>query len=171
MKKLTLVLCLLSSTALADASRNYITKPQPACSDATTCITAVGTDASRSFKVDNTIQGTFAPVGSGLLLVWVALTDANDSVTGVSLACTGSYDDNTTDFRIPSCPWDSVNLRFNCESGSLFWNPSDETSADIKYQVFRYDVEGIEDLECTFTFTNGAAGDTITARQSFAVKG
>lgn len=175
MKKSTLLFCILSilapSYAIADASKNLITAAEPACSG-TTCITGLGTDASRSFTLDNTImKGGKDAAGFGLLLVWVALTDANNSVTGVSLSCTASHDANVIDYRIPACVWDSANTRYNCEAGPLFWNPSDEIAADTKYQIFRYDIEGIEDVECTLAFTNGAAGDTVTVKRSWAVKG
>ena len=113
--------------------------------------------SSRSFTVSMTDIGE----GSyGLATIYTQITDANDSETGVSLACTASEDGNSTDFRIPACVWDAVNTRYNCEAGPLFWNPTDETSP--KKQIFRIDVEGLVSFECTFSFTGGAAGDTIS---------
>jgi hypothetical protein len=124
--------------------------------------------SSRSFEIENTIQGREGGTW-GLMLLWVAITDANDSETGVSLSCTASEDNNTTDWRIPACVWSAANTRYDCEAGPLFWNPSDETSP--KRQLFRIDVEGIEDIECTFAFTGGASADFIEVRASFAMKG
>ena len=113
--------------------------------------------SARSFSVSMSDIGEGA---YGLASIFVQITDANNSETGVSMACTGSEDGNTTDFRIPVCVWDAANTRYNCEAGPLFWNPSDETTP--KKQVFRLDIEGLVSFECTFSFTGGAAADTIS---------
>ena len=112
--------------------------------------------APRSFTVS---VGDIREGAYGLALIYVSITDANDSETGVSLDCTASEDENVTSYRIPACVWDNTNLRYNCEAGPLFWNPSDETSP--KRQVFRVDFEGMVAFKCTFTFTGGAAADSI----------
>lgn len=99
--------------------------------------------------------------GLGLLSLYVTIFDADDSETGVSIACTAEHASGGNSYRVPACPWDTVNLRFNCEAGPMFWNPSDETSADTKRQLFRVDIENMTNSVCTFTFTGGAAGDRI----------
>jgi hypothetical protein len=108
--------------------------------------------------------------GMGLLNLYVDLEDANDSETGVSIACTTAYESGKWEYRIPACVWSAANTRYDCEAGPLFWNPSDETSADIKRQVFRIDTEGLTNVTCVFSFTGGAAGDRIRVRARKAVK-
>lgn len=106
--------------------------------------------------------------GYGIVSLYATVTDANDSETGVSVACTSAPTSGGTEYRVPTCVWDSGNTRYNCEAGPMFWNPSDETSP--KSQVFRIDVEGLSNLTCSFTFVGGAAGDSITVTGRAAVK-
>lgn len=109
--------------------------------------------------------------GFGLLLLYVEITDADDSETGVSLECTAQPVSGKKKYRIPTCVFDNVTTRFDCEEGPLFWNPSDETAADTKLQVFRVDVEGLTNASCAFAFTGGAAADSIEVVAFGAVKG
>jgi hypothetical protein len=128
-------------------------------------IAATAMNAALTFEVERELINE----AWGLALVYVTVTDADNSETGVSMDCTASEDENTTDYRVPACVWDAVNVRFNCEAGPAFWNPSDETSP--KRQLFRFDIEGLDDFECTFTPTGGAAGDTLEADLTLTVKG
>ena len=120
--------------------------------------------SSRSFEIERELGNE----AWGLALLYVTITDTDNSETGVSVDCTASEDDNTTPFRVPACVWDGTNTRYNCEAGPLFWNPTDETTP--KKQVFRVDVEGFVDLECTMTFTGGSASDTISTTVTLATK-
>jgi hypothetical protein len=117
-----------------------------------------------------TVNGNAAQ-GLGLLTLYVEIEDADDSETGVSLACTTAHTTGGREYRIPACIWDVVNTRYSCEAGPLFWNPSDETAADIKAQIFRVDIENLRNATCVFSFTGGAAGDRIRVVGHAGVKG
>jgi hypothetical protein len=134
----------------------------------TTATIAAGTTlaSSRSFSITNDEIGNQA---YGLALLYTFITDANDSETGVSLSCTGTRPGDGTAARIPACVWDATNTRYNCEAAPLFWNPSDETSP--KGQVFRVDIEGLVNVDCTYEFTGGAAADSIEVLVDVATKG
>lgn len=107
--------------------------------------------------------------GYDTLVLWVTVTDANNSETGVSVSCTGQMAGAGNAYRIPACQWDATNLRYNCEAGPLFWNPSDETSP--KRQIFRYRTLGAPNATCTFSFTGGAAADAIDVTAFAAATG
>jgi hypothetical protein len=96
-----------------------------------------------------------------VIIIWVTITDADNSETGVQVDCYGQQYEGGPTYRIPACVWDASNTRYNCEAGPLFWNPSDETTP--KRQIFRYVTLGSPDATCTFTFTGGSASDTIDA--------
>jgi hypothetical protein len=130
---------------------------------------------------------TFYPGGGsdsqayGLAMLYTTITDANDSETGVMLSCRGYRGlGGTTAYVIPACPWDSTNLRYDCDDTAVstiaygavqYWNPSDETAADTKSRVFRIDVEGFRKVDCSYRFTGGAAGDSIQVTIDLATKG
>jgi hypothetical protein len=153
------ILLLLPSTALArkDSGSNLQVRLNGAIAAGTTLA------ASRSI----TFSGDELS-GIGLVVIYAEITDANNGEVGVSMACTAEPRSGGQPYRIPTCVWDSANLRHNCEAGPLFWNPSDETSP--KRQVFRADVEGISNATCTFTFTTGSSDDAIKAVADGAVK-
>lgn len=109
--------------------------------------------------------------GYGLLVMFVTVTDADDTVDSLSMACTAEHTSGGASFRIPACVWDAANLRFNCEAGPLHWDPSDETAADTKLQMFRVDVEGVNNATCVFTPANGGAADFILNEAYATVKG
>lgn len=145
--------------------------------------------ASESIAAGTTLAAsrsvTFYPSGGGegqsygLALLYTTVTDANDSETGVVLSCHGLRHGSATEYVIPACVWDSVNLRYNCDDTAAagvangaeqFWNPSDETAADTKSRVFRLDVEGFTAVKCTYAFTGGAAADSIEVLVDVATK-
>lgn len=126
--------------------------------------------ATRSISITNNDQGNQA---YGLAMLYACVTDADDGEVGVSLTCTGQRPGATYGYRIPACPWDSDNTRYNCEGGPLFWNPSDDTevATNVKCQVFRVDIEGLVQADCSFAFTTGSASDTIQVDVDLATKG
>jgi hypothetical protein len=137
-----------------------------------------------------TRTATFFPGGGGgseqsygLAILYTTITDANDSETGVTLFCVGYRVNSATAYHVPACPWDSVNVRYNCDDAAVggagsgvgrgaaqFWNPADEDAADTKSRVFRIDVEGFHKVACSYAFTGGAAGDSIEVLVDVATK-
>jgi len=103
----------------------------------------------------------------GLMTVWVCLTDANDSVTALNMSCTGSRDNGTTDHTLEDCTMASG----VCTSNSASWTKSLAAITSPKCWVWRVDVEGLPNAECTFTHTGGAAADLLTVFATFATKG
>lgn len=121
--------------------------------------------ASSSFEIEN-IQhrGTW-----GLAVIYVNLLDADDGVSAINMTCTASTDDNTTDYMMPDCPVSAGTA--TCTQITWVFDPSGHTSADNKYWVWRVDIEGYEDFECTFTDTGGDGSDFIQVELAFATKG
>lgn len=121
--------------------------------------------ASGTFEVENLkLSGTY-----GLMILFLALTDANDSCTAVTMSCTGSPDNNTTDYTLQSC----TTVTGVCTSADASWvkDASGNTTVDTKRWVWRVDIEGMEDVECTFTDTSGAAADSLRVEAYLATKG
>ena len=116
----------------------------------------------------------------GLAMLYTTITDDDDTEDGVTLHCYGLRHGGSTDYVIPACPWDSTNVRYNCDDTAVgneglgavqYWNPSDESAAATKSRVFRIDVEGFTTVTCTYDFNNGAAGDTVEVLVDVATKG
>ena len=119
--------------------------------------------ASSTFEVENAkLAGVY-----GLLLVLVTVTDANDSTTAVTMTCTTSADNNSTDYTLQVC----TTAAGACTSSNASWVKDPSAITSPKRWVWRVDVEGLEDYECTFTDTGGAAADTIAVSAYAAVKG
>ena len=116
--------------------------------------------AARSF----TLSPAWATMGYGLLVLYIAVTDANDSVTDVTLTCTASLDGGVTDHKLQSCDTASG----ACTSYNASWSKNPSSSENWTWRV---DTEGFEYVECTFTPTGGAAADLITVYGGLAVKG
>lgn len=111
-------------------------------------------------------QGAF-----GLLMVYVQLTDADDSCTAITMSCTSARTNMNSGnvYTLQSCTTASG----VCTSSDSSWvkDASGNTSSDIKRWVWRVDIEGLEDGTCTFTDTAGAAADSIRVDAAFATKG
>ena len=155
---LAVLTCASLSMAATGKLRNY-----SRLGAAGVVITAATLDAaSTTFTYDNLPKnGTW-----GLMLVYVKVTDSNDSVTALTMSCTGSIDDNTTDYSMTSC---SVTAGVCTSTVATFViDPSGITSP--KKWLWRVDIEGIEDIQCVFTDTGGLIADTLDVSASLAAK-
>jgi hypothetical protein len=119
-----------------------------------TLINAQDLSASRSFSINNAI------LGMGIMTLLIDLTDANSSVTNLSMTCTISDTDNVTDFKMQTGSIASGTITLFDSTWSKN-NPGGSTG-DI---VLRVDTIGTPgDTECTFSDTGGDGSDTITVR-------
>jgi hypothetical protein len=129
-----------------------------------TVITSTTLDAASStFEVEN--HNHYTDGLWALMSVWVKVTDGDNSVTAITMSCTGSEDQNTTDFTLQSC----VVASGACTSSNASW-VKDPSGMTTKNWVWRVDIEGVPDIECTFTDTGGDASDSIIVGASFAMK-
>ena len=114
-------------------------------------VTGQTLDASHSFELEDVARGF------SVMSLMITVTDANDSVTALTMTCTGSMDNNTTDYTLQSV---SVSSGVGTGSNSSWvFDPSGVTSP--KRWLWRVDIEGIEDVECTFTDTGGVVADIL----------
>ncbi len=99
--------------------------------------------------------------------LWLCVTDADNSVTAITLAMTASRDNGTTDYSLQDCSLSSG----TCTSSNSTWvkNPSAMTSP--KCWVWRIDTEGFAHIEGTVTDTGGTADDSLTAYVTFGIRG
>lgn len=155
---LAALLATLLVPAAASAQR---VGPRNACVDLGDVIDAQTMESSRSFSVDRDTIG-----GWGALSVYISLTDANTSITRFDLDCTASYDGNVTDFTLQSC----AVATGVCTSSDATWQKASPGSTNW---VWRVDVEGYEDVECTVSVGagTGAAADVVTVHGRLCVKG
>jgi len=128
-----------------------------------TKIASLGLDAARSFEIENLRQSGIW----GLMVVYIHLTDADDSTTALNMICTGSEDNNTTPYALHDCTI-AAGLA-TCVNVSWTTDPSGVTSP--KAWIWRIDIEGIEDIECTFSDTGGLAADKLKVDVTLAKKG
>jgi hypothetical protein len=161
-----LILSLILATLIAFPA-NAATAPRQAFASYGTVINAVALDtASESFAINM----SNAPANGvwGLMLVWVDVVDADDSTTAVNMACTGSPNGGAKDFVPQECASVVDGL---CTSENPSWRKNPSAMTSPKSWFWRVDIEGIPEIECTFTDTGGAAADTITVTVTFATKG
>lgn len=125
-------------------------------------IDALGLDASRAFELELSPDSSW-----GVMVLYIQLLDANNSTTALNMSCTGSLDNNTTDYTLHSC--DTVLGTATCYNLTWTTDPSGVTSP--KKHIWRVDIEGLQDIECTFTDTGGVAADKLTVTASLAIKG
>lgn len=104
----------------------------------------------------------------GLMVVWVSVTDASNSVTAINMTCTGSHNGGTTDFTLQDC---SSVAAGSCTSVGASWVKDPSAITSPKRWPWRVDIEGVPEVECTFTDTGGDASDSITVFVTFATKG
>lgn len=120
--------------------------------------------ASSSF----TIGTTHRPSGLwGLMTVRITVTDADNSVTAITMICGGSSDGNSTSYTFQECAVAAGVA--TCNNLSWVFNPTAVTSP--KRWQWRVDIEGVEDVTCTFTDTGGVVADTIQVAVGLATKG
>jgi hypothetical protein len=161
-----LILSLILSTLVAFPAHAAVASRQAFASYGTV-INAVALDtASESFAIN--MSNTPANGVWGLMTVWVSIADADNSTTAINMSCTGSPDGGTTDFTLQDCASvvDGV-----CTSANASWTKNPAAITSPKRWPWRVDIEGIPEIECTFTDTGGAAADTITVTVTFATKG
>lgn len=128
--------------------------PRHASINLGTLISAQDLSASRSFAINNSM------LGMGIMALLIDLTDANSSVTNLSMTCTISDNDNVSDFKMQTGSISSGTITLFDSTWSKN-NPGGSTG-DI---ILRVDTIGIPgDTECTFSDTGGDGSDTITVR-------
>ena len=93
-------------------------------------------------------------LGYAVLSLYVKLTDANSSVTNISMSCTGSHDGGTTDYTLQSC----AVAAGTCTSTNAAWS---KTLTAQGNWIWRVDILGYQEVECTFTDTGGLVADTL----------
>lgn len=129
----------------------------PPCADMGIVINGLGLNASRAFEH----EGTNRIDGWASMTLFVDLTDADDSITRLDLTCTGSHDNNTTDYEIQDC---TIAAGVNtCVDGGVVQKA---VADNQRAPVYRVDVSGFADFECTFSVGAGAgaAADVLTVR-------
>jgi hypothetical protein len=120
-------------------------------------------NASESFTWDTELK-----LGAwGLLVVYAYLTDANDSVTALTMTCYARKGGN--DYTLQSIAV-AAGVGTSTDA-SWVKDASGSTAADTKLWVWRVDIEGYEDVKCTFTDTGGNSSDSISAIVDVATKG
>ncbi len=147
---------------LAPSVAPAVAGPQQSYAPYGRVINAVALDAASTSFTLNTDQAQNRGIW-GLMTVWVSVTDANNSVTALNLSCTASRDGGTTDFTLQDCTTASG----VCTSSDASWskNPSSMTS---KNWVWRVDVSGFAEVECTTTDTGGTGDDSHSVWVTFA---
>lgn len=137
----------VASAQVSGARRQCVDVPLSAGS-VVPVVDAVAMTASPSFtyNLDNT-QG-----GYDIAVLWIALTDANTSITRFDTTCTVSRNGNTTDY-VPQVCDDTSDGICTQTDGNVFQKASPGT----KLWPIRLDVGGYPDIECAFTVGAGAA--------------
>ena len=127
-------------------------------------LNAVTMAAPRSFT-----KAVTSPETNGvpdLTVLWVCLTDANNSVTLLTWSCTASHDGGTTDYTMQDTQSSAGTATFTDWIGQKI--PTNIASP--KCWPIRLDTAGFPEIECTFTPTGGAAEDLLTVSLSYANK-
>lgn len=116
-----------------------------------TIVTTTLDAASTTFSItDDPRSGNWERLNA-----WVTVVDADDSVTLITMICTGSKDDNTTNY--------SLTVRETSSGVSTFYvlrlvhNPAVGTAR----WLFEVDVKGVQDVKCVLTDTGGDESDSI----------
>lgn len=118
--------------------------------------------SSNSFAIDNQVADR---VGVwDLMDVWVCATDADNGVSLLTMSCTGSHDNGTTDYTLQDCT--TASGVATCVDLTWTKNPGANTTC----WPYRVSIHAIPEIECTFTDTGGDASDSITVYVSFATE-
>lgn len=129
-----------------------------------TVITTTTLDASSSsFSFANqqaSTDGTW-----DIATVWVTAIDADNGVSAITMSCTGSKNNNTTDYTLQSVDV-SAGVGTSTDA-SWVKNPGANTTR----WPWRIDIAGFPSVECTFTDTGGDASDSIAVDLSLAMEG
>lgn len=150
MKRTLLTLAMLLAPSIASAQSGLLNPyGDNVASIATTTLDA--SSSSFTFNKQNAVRlGIWDKV-----LVWVTVVDAANNVSAITMSCTGSRDEGTTDYGFEDC---SVSSGV-CTSSAASWvrNPGTGTTR----WLWRIDSTGVPEVECTFTDTGGGATESI----------
>jgi len=125
--------------------------------------TTFGGPQPPSFVVNRNAGNTM-----GLLMVYIEVTDADDSVTAITMNCAASPDLNTTNWFLQTCTVSGATA--TCVMPLTFvTDPSGLTSP--KRWMSRVDIEGVQSMKCVFTNTGGTAADSIRVLAALSTKG
>lgn len=116
--------------------------------------------ASSTFQVKN-----YAAKTGGtwpIMVVYISTLDADNGVSAITMSCTGSKNQNSTDYTLQDI---TVSSGVGT-SADASWVK--DPGANTTRWPWRVDVRGFPDVECTFTDTGGDASDTITVDVSFS---
>ena len=154
---IALIACIVMPS-LASAQRRYSSYGR--------VVNAATLDASSSTFAVNLNNADTAGVWD-LMDVWINVsTDADNSVTAITLACTASRDGGTTDFAMQWCS--TAAGVCTSSSTSFVKNPS---AMSTKAWVWRLPVAAYPEIECTITDTGGDDNDVMSVWVSFGTQG
>jgi hypothetical protein len=128
-------------------------------------LNAVTMETARSFT-----KAVTSPETNGtpsLTVLWACLTDINDTISYITVACTASHDGGTTDYTMQATNSSAGVSTYSNWSG-VHTMPSYPTA---KCWPIRLDTAGFPEIECTFTpNTAGAAVDLLTVYLTYGSK-
>lgn len=151
MRIFAFILFLFPTLAFAD-SKIEIT-PLTTNLSAVSCISTVAA-ATRTATID---VGKIGPSGKALPMVVVGIEHVYNASATVTMTCTASNDDGTTDYKIQDCTMASG----TCTSNDLSWSKA--SGAASSNWMWRIDSTGFVRLECTL-LCSGAGTDTVTVK-------
>lgn len=122
-----------------------------------------GLDATRTFEINHDVEGEVW----GVMVVYVQVTDADDSVDALTMSCSTSLDNNNTNYAIQSITA-SAGVGTSTDAS---WVKDASSIASPKRWAWRVDIEGMADVRCSFSQAAGAAADKLDVSVSLAVKG
>ncbi len=128
-----------------------------ACIDHGVVINGLALTSARSFEIERGPRDG----GFGVLTLYIALTDANASITRLDIACTVSPDDNTNDYTMQVC--DNTEDGVCTLTAVTGWQKASPGTSKFPIRV---DINGHADYECTVSSGAGtpAAADVVTVR-------
>lgn len=126
-----------------------------------TTIASTALDAASSTVTLNNLERDGA---WGLANMYIQITDADNSVTAITMKCYASKNGGTTNYQLQDCAIASGVA--TCYNLSWVHNPSGTTSP--KKWIWRVETNSIEDLICVFTDTGGTSGDYILVKTDVA---
>ena len=162
MKLLSEFIAVLATILALSTAQAQSVGPRHATAQLGTLVSAASMNASSSFTVPTNV-----PLGYGLMVLYITVLDANNTVTALNLSCTASHDGNTTDYTLQDC----TVVAGVCTSNNASWTKNPSAITSPKIWPWRVDIESFKDLECTITNTGGEAADKLTIVGYVATKG
>lgn len=144
-------------TAVTGGMNTCVTKPL--------AVDALALTSGRAFVMN---VPDFAQ-GYGIATVFVAMTDANASITRLDITCTDSNNGSTSDYVPQVCDDTSDGICVQTDAG--VWR---KTVTGTKLYSTRMDIEGVPSTECTVSVGAGSATasvDLLTVGYTLCVKG